>query len=76
MMEPVEISTWTQDHNEDVRAVISDELLPEFLDMNPDISDVTFRMVALGRSLLRKAHDVNSIQHHAGYLGACLGRVR
>ena len=54
MMEPVEISTWTQDHNEDVRAVISDELLPEFLDMNPDISDVNFEWLPWGTPFFEK----------------------
>ncbi len=53
-MEPVEISTWTQDHNDVVRAVISDELIPELLEMNPDISDVNFEWLPWGAPFFEK----------------------
>ena len=53
-MAPVEIATWTQDHNDEVRAVISDELLPEFLDMNSDISDVNFEWLPWGAPFFEK----------------------
>jgi multiple sugar transport system substrate-binding protein len=53
-VQAVELSTWTQDWNDEVREVISDELIPTFVEMNEDVSAVNIEFLPWGTAFFEK----------------------